>query len=108
MAQEFVEVHPKNGWDLFVDYLTQSLARAQKRLGSEKHTKIAALMYSALKTQRKTNDVCEHEGWIKTLLTDYYDPMYEYQLNKKSDKIVFRGSYNEVHDWAQEQSFLQG
>jgi len=30
------------------------------------------------------------------LLQQYYDPMYDYQLGKKADRIVFRGSKAEV------------
>jgi tRNA 2-selenouridine synthase len=104
MTQEFLDAHTEDGWNLFVEYLTQSLARAQKRLGTENYKKIAALMDSALNTQKQTADTGDHEGWVRALLNDYYDPMYEYQLDKKSEKIAFRGSYDEVLDWAQEQS----
>ena len=40
-----------------------------------------------------------HEGWLKPLLEQYYDPMYTYQLSKKADRIVFRGEYDEVKAW---------
>ena len=104
MTQEFMDAHPEEGWNLFVEYLTQSLARAQKRLGSEKYTMIAALMNTAINTQKRTADTSDHEGWVEALLNDYYDPMYEYQLDKKSDKVAFRGSYDEVLGWARERS----
>ena len=32
-------------------------------------------------------------------LKDYYDPMYGYQLEKKAEKIVFRGTYEEIAEW---------
>jgi tRNA 2-selenouridine synthase len=104
MTQEFLDAHPKDGWDLFVEYLTQSLTRAQKRLGSEKYTKISNLMTTALMAQKKTADTSYHEDWVHALLKDYYDPMYEYQLDKKSDKITFRGSYDDVLNWARSQN----
>ena len=37
-----------------------------------------------------------HRSWIETLLRDYYDPMYAYQLGLKADRVIFRGSYDEV------------
>jgi tRNA 2-selenouridine synthase len=40
------------------------------------------------------------------LLADYYDPMCDYQLGKQSDQIIFRGSYDEVLEWARERSLL--
>ena len=33
------------------------------------------------------------------LLNEYYDPMYRYQLEKKADKIVFRGTSEAVVHW---------
>ncbi|GIR83210.1 MAG: hypothetical protein CM15mP84_09580 [Cellvibrionales bacterium] len=33
-----------------------------------------------------------HKTWIRQLLTDYYDPMYEYQMNKRNRPPVFRGN----------------
>jgi len=33
------------------------------------------------------------------LLKDYYDPMYGYQLEKKAEKIVYRGTYEEIAEW---------
>ena len=42
-----------------------------------------------------------HRGWIKTLLVDYYDPMYNYQLANVDERVVFKGSYDAVLDWAQ-------
>jgi tRNA 2-selenouridine synthase len=33
------------------------------------------------------------------LLEEYYDPMYRYQLEKKAEKIVFRGNGPEVAAW---------
>ncbi|MDU4231945.1 MAG: tRNA 2-selenouridine(34) synthase MnmH, partial [Klebsiella grimontii] len=33
------------------------------------------------------------------LLNEYYDPMYRYQLGKKAEKIIFRGSWQDVAAW---------
>jgi len=104
MTQEFLDAHPANGWDLFVDYLTQSLSRVQKRLGLENYKRIAALMDAALHQQDERGDLSGHEAWIKALLKDYYDPIYDYQLEKKSNKIVFQGNYDDVLQWAHEKS----
>lgn len=102
MTQEFSDAHPTNGWDLFVAYLTQSLARVQKRLGLENYKRIAALMDTALHQQSKHGDIREHEAWVTALLKDYYDPMYAYQLEKQPKKIVFQGGYDDVLKWVNE------
>ena len=104
MTQEFLAAHPSDGWDLFVDYLTQSLVRVQKRLGMEDYKRISELMDAALRQQNSNGDTSGHQAWVEAMLKDYYDPMYDYQLEKKASKIVFQGSYDEVLQWANEQS----
>ena len=104
MTKEFIDAHPVYGWKMFVDYLTQSLVRVRKRLGSENYNLIASLMENALRRQYEQGDTNGHDAWIVAMLRDYYDPMYAYQLEEQSDKIVFRGSYDEVLEWAVEKS----
>jgi tRNA 2-selenouridine synthase len=104
MTKEFLDAHPVNGWELFVDYLTQSLARVQKRLGLENYKLIAALMEDALRLQYEHGETSGHDLWIFAMLRDYYDPMYAYQLKKQPNKITFQGSYDEVLEWAIEKS----
>ena len=40
-----------------------------------------------------------HQEWIETLLKNYYDPMYDYQIKKKQSRINFVGSPEEVTDY---------
>jgi tRNA 2-selenouridine synthase len=107
MTKEFLAAHPVDGWKMFVDYLTQSLVRVRKRLGSENYNLIASLMENALRQQYEQGDTSGHDAWIVAMLRDYYDPMYAYQLEEQSDKIVFQGSYDEVLEWAVEESSLR-
>lgn len=108
MTQEFADAHPTNGWELFVDYLTQSLTRVQKRLGLENYKRISALMDEALRQQSAHGDTTAHEAWVTAMLKDYYDPMYDYQLAKQPNMTVFQGNYDEVLEWAREQSLSIG
>ena len=105
MTKEFLDAHPADGWEMFVDYLTQSLFRVRKRLGSENYKLIASMMDYALSQQYKNGDTCGHDAWIVAMLRDYYDPMYAYQLENQLKKIVFQGDYEEVLEWAIEKSF---
>ncbi|NQV98540.1 MAG: tRNA 2-selenouridine(34) synthase MnmH [Rhodospirillales bacterium] len=107
MSREFAEAYPADGWELFVDYLTQSLVRVQKRLGMERFRNIAEQMDDALALQKASGDCSRHEAWIRALLNDYYDPMYDYQLAKQADAIAFRGSYDDVLEWTRENSQRQ-
>ena len=85
---------------MFVDYLTQSLVRVQKRLGLENYKLMAALMEEALRIQFECGETSGHDAWISAMLRDYYDPMYAYQLKKQPNKITFQGNYEEVLEWA--------
>ncbi len=88
------------GFEQFSDYLLSSVSRIQKRLGGEQTQQIEALMRDALSIQQSSGDIAAHEVWIKTLLSDYYDPMYDYQLSKKAERIIFRGDKACILEWA--------
>ncbi len=96
MLISFEAQYSKNGFELFSLYLNDSLQRIQKRLGLERYKEIARLLTSALHSQAHTGSFQEHEAWIARLLAYYYDPMYEYQLSKKEDLVIFRGNYEET------------
>ena len=61
-------------------------------------------MENALRRQHEHGDASGHDAWIRAMLKEYYDPMYAYQLEKQSNKIVFQGDYDEVLEWAVEKS----
>ena len=56
-------------------------------------------MAAAIDQQQAQGDVQAHEAWIRTLLVEYYDPMYEYQLSKKQQRVVYKGDYQQVLEW---------
>ncbi|MGL5467036.1 MAG: tRNA 2-selenouridine(34) synthase MnmH, partial [Shewanella sp.] len=45
------------------------------------------------------NQTSQHLAWISLLLQKYYDPMYEYQLAKKAQRVLFRGNHQAMHEW---------
>jgi tRNA 2-selenouridine synthase len=44
-----------------------------------------------------------HREWIRMLLTEYYDPMYEYQMAQRDGERLFRGSRAALVAHAREQ-----
>jgi tRNA 2-selenouridine synthase len=46
--------------------------------------------------QERTGNLEQHKGWIETLLTEYYDPMYDYQIEKSEMPIIFEGGAVEI------------
>ena len=69
--------------------LGDGLDRIRRRLGGVRHRTVQALMEAGFRTG-------DHGAWIERLLTWYYDPMYDYQLEKKSDRVIFRGEAGSV------------
>ena len=87
------------GFEAFSDYLLGALGKVRRRLGGVRHGELDACMQEALALQRDRGDVSAHEHWIRRLLEEYYDPMYDYQLAGKLDRVCFRGTREEVEDW---------
>jgi len=46
-------------------------------------------------------DVSGFRKPVQLLLEDYYDPMYDYQMNKRKGDVLFRGSMEEIVEWAE-------
>jgi len=40
-----------------------------------------------------------HRDWLRCLLEEYYDPMYAWQWQKNHERVVFRGSAEQVQEW---------
>ncbi len=96
---DYITVYGDEGPDKFAHHLTHSLQRISRRLGGERYQLIAGQLKSAIPSYCAHRDIAGFEPIVKCLLKDYYDPMYEYQLSKKADYIIFRGSYDEVFDY---------
>lgn len=78
------------------DDANAGLDRIKKRLGDERYRQIKALFASAFAAQQHTGELEGHAAWIRMLLRDYYDPMYDYQIKKSAIPVVFRGEAPEV------------
>ena len=86
----------EKGFSYFRKALLDSLDRIQKRLGGERHMALRKLAVASLDAHEKTGSPESHASWVSSLLLDYYDPMYSYQLDKKKDRIIFTGNQQEV------------
>lgn len=91
------------GFDDFEDYLLSSLERIKKRLGGERYQAAKQVMENAIQQHKNTNDKSGYDTIIMHILHDYYDPMYDYQLSNKQERVVFSGSKQEVKDYLKEQ-----
>lgn len=94
----------EDGWTAYAEYLTKGLSALQKRLGGVRFSALEQKLSAALEEQYATNSIEKHYEWLSLLLTDYYDPMYAYQLDKKKDRIIFRGDFEAVQSYLAEKS----
>lgn len=87
------------GWQEYSAYLHHGLFAIRRRLGLQRFAELTATLDASLAEQRRSGSTEAHFAWLVPLLNEYYDPMYRYQLEKKADKIVFRGTSEDVVSW---------
>ena len=76
-------------------HLSTALSRIERRLGGVRYRELATLMDAAFRADASQRPDA-HRLWIRRLLEYYYDPMYDYQLSGKQDRVLMRGSPAEV------------
>lgn len=88
--------------DKFSSFVLDNLTRIKKRLGGILYKKIHGSFSLALNHLFATGESDLFNEGIHLLLVDYYDPMYQYQLQQKQPKILFRGTEPEILAWVAE------
>jgi len=96
--EDLTSQNATRGFDQFATGLLDSLERIQKRLGGQRYAELRAIMQDALVAHERGNPEA-HKAWIRELLTGYYDPMYEYQMNNRARPPLFKGTENEVNEY---------
>lgn len=100
MNNDFVQFYgAEKGHEAFQSYWTNSLSKIQKRLGGLLHTQLQALLQTSLSTLKSTGSINNFSDLIDQLMEKYYDPMYQYQISKKSERIIFSGDWQAINDW---------
>lgn len=78
------------------EFFLTSLERIQRSLGGVNYQKINSEMKEAFS---KSEEFSHHEGWIRSLLVDYYDPHYLRDIARQGDLILKRGNAAELLEW---------
>ena len=81
-----------------------SLDNIQRRLGGDRHAQVRKQMRRAFECM----DANAHCAWIAMLLDWYYDPLYDYQISNKQERIVFRGDAEAVREYVNEKTRPRG
>jgi len=76
--------------------MKNAMQRIKKRLGGVRYKIACELFDVALKGQRTLESKEAYKVWVEYLLKEYYDPMYDYQIEMNHSRIVFRGSSEEI------------
>ncbi len=96
---EYQRMHgPEQGFALYAAQVRANLARIHKRLGGLRHRQLSGLLEEAL-AAFASGDAQGMREFIRRLLVEYYDPMYDYQIGKKLHRVVFRGEREAVLAW---------
>ena len=91
IVREYVEAPLASGVteEDLANRLQDALDRIQRRLGGLRHRQVSEQLAAGFSSGA-------HKSWVQSLLSFYYDPMYDYQLQKKAPRILFRGDRQAV------------
>ena len=99
MLKKYMNLDPLTASNNFSNYWEQSLDKIQKRIGLKRYHDLKNDLNLALRNFLNNDDNSHFIGIIEKLLTEYYDPMYSYQISKKKDRIIFSGNFQEVKEF---------
>jgi len=92
-----------SGFKSWSEQLQLSIDKIQRRLGGVRYKELKKLLSDAIQQQITNGETEHHKQWIQVLLVDYYDPMYDFQTEKKQDRVVFKGQKKDVLCYLKEQ-----
>ncbi|TKI69985.1 tRNA 2-selenouridine(34) synthase MnmH [Sulfurimonas crateris] len=79
--------------------IKSAMERIKRRLGDQRYREVSAIFEDALGEQKRSGSYEKYKEWVEYLLREYYDPMYDYQIQKRSHLVAFRGDAKEVHEY---------
>ena len=83
----------------WADDILGAFGRIKRRLGSERYLEMLKVFDDAFTAQLEGKGTEGHKSWVETLLHEYYDPMYDYQIEKSPIPVVFRGDAEAVLEY---------
>jgi tRNA 2-selenouridine synthase len=79
--------------------IESAMFRIIRRLGNQRHDELTKIFEAALQKQQNDGSFDGYREWVEYLLVQYYDPMYDYQIQKRSERVAFRGGAAEVLEY---------
>jgi len=87
------------GMRAFAAHHRDALQRISKRFGGVNMEVTLALFERALLQQGSQGRFDDYRPYISKLLTDYYDPMYDYQIARKQRPVLMQGNSADIRQW---------
>ena len=95
----YKEVYHTDCLKVWMEDMQNAMQRIQRRLGGQRYKIVLEIFDRALEKQKREGSFEGYREWIAYLLCEYYDPMYDYQIEKNASKVLFRGSAEEVETY---------
>jgi len=83
--------------DKLCEWLVSRLMRIRKALGGQRHQWLLEELKQAFQQPQLNEDA--HRGWIQALLTQYYDPRYNYGMSRRESNVLFQGDFEQCRNW---------
>ena len=93
---EYTQHYGQEGLQKWSEQTLLNLKKIRKRLGSERYEKLGKIFRDALVEYERSDDLTYFNEFIEILLREYYDPMYDYQIQKTALEIIFKGNAQEI------------
>jgi tRNA 2-selenouridine synthase len=78
------------------DFFTGNLQKIAKKFGNLNSNQLIQEINRAFS---RPMDINNHANWILKLLKGYYDPLYQKDLRRNKDKIIFSGTEKEIFEY---------
>lgn len=98
LAEFFAAYGEEEGFEQFIEGLSGSLYRIRRRLGGERYQQLTDILEKASQQHKISGNINGYSPLISELLSGYYDPMYDYQLDQKEGEVIFRGNRQAIID----------
>ena len=92
-----------DGLQRFIEHHKGALKKIHKRFGADNVKRSMKMFDDGISRLAADNSTCGFHPYIENLLTQYYDPMYEYQFKSKNRKVIFSGNAEAVAEWCNHQ-----
>lgn len=96
---EFIAVYgEQQGFEQFAEGLSTSLYRIRRRLGGKRYQQLSNILGNAIQQHKIDNTTEGYIPLISSLLSNYYDPMYDYQMKRKKGEIILQGNKKKIQE----------